>query len=63
MFKVNVDTGNSAFHDMFTGENDEWSEAFELIRILKVMIGQLENGSTGAKIVDINGNVVGEWER
>lgn len=50
----NSSMANDAFRD--------GNKAFETIRLLKVVLDQLECGTTGAKMIDINGNVVGEWK-
>lgn len=44
--------------------NDAFREdkRLEVIRILKVVLDQLEWGMHGAKLIDINGNIVGEWK-
>lgn len=38
------------------------NKTFETIRLLKVVLDQLEWGMTEARMIDINGNVVGEWK-
>ena len=63
MFTLQIDTGNAAFHDERTGEYDEHSEALETSRILKNVIGKLEDGCTYGTMYDYNGNRVGRWQR
>ena len=53
MFKMEFKTGNAAFED--------YAEQ-EISRILKEIADKVENGSTGGKVRDINGNTIGEWD-
>ena len=56
MLKIEIETGNAAFGDPFTGEPSEFDEAIECKRLL-------EDGVTSGNIIDINGNKVGQWSR
>lgn len=62
MFKVEIKTGGAAFCDPCTGEEDTYAESFEVVRILKRIINELENDYVKGVCMDINGNKVGEWE-
>ena len=63
MFKCEIETGNAAFCDPYTGEENNMDEALELKRILKEICEKLEYGETSGTIMDINGNKVGKWSR
>ena len=63
MFTLQIETEGAAFRDMFSGEYDEHSEAQEISRILKHVIGKLEDGCTYGTMYDVNGNKVGRWQR
>lgn len=63
MFKCEINTGNAAFGDPYTGEEDEFYEAMELKRILENICEKLEVGCNAGNIFDINGNKVGKWSR
>lgn len=52
VLKIKIETGNAAF------ENDK---VFEVVRILKDAIFKLEQGNDRGILLDINGNVVGEY--
>ena len=53
-FAMKFETGNDAFE----GDNFE----FEVARILNDVSRDLElRGKTSGKVVDVNGNIVGEW--
>ena len=54
MFKVSFKIGNDAFQN---GDGRE-----ETARILRKIAEQVENGYDGKKIMDINGNTIGEWK-
>ena len=54
MFKIEFKTGGAAF--------DEPYKASEIKRILKEITEKVECGYTSGKVIDINGNCVGEWE-
>lgn len=54
MFIVKFDIDNAAFQDGFGRE--------ETARILEKIAEQVQEGSNGAKIRDINGNTVGYWK-
>jgi hypothetical protein len=53
MFKLKIETGNAAFEEPFKTE--------EVIRILKQIITELEQGQTEGHNRDINGNMVSEY--
>lgn len=63
MFKCEFDTGNSAFRNPFTGEEDMEMEAAEIKRLLEKVSHELECGATFGSIIDANGNKVGSWGR
>lgn len=66
MFKIEIKTGGSAFRDEDNvdknGDYELDYSAHEVRRILKGVIAKLENGYGSGKIMDINGNHVGEWK-
>lgn len=59
MFKVEINTSGAAFRD----ENGEGPDpnGYELCRILRRIIQQIETGSDGNTLMDSNGNKVGAW--
>ena len=61
MFEIKFKTGNAAFCDPYTGEEDEVYEVNECRRILKKIIEKLDYGYREGSCIDINGNKVGEW--
>ena len=64
MFKIEIDTGNAAFHDE-TARNEEYNDyvkAEEVIRILTNVIQMLNSGYRKGTCVDYNGNRVGSWK-
>ena len=63
MLKIEIKTGNAAFCNPYTVEENEIYEAMECIRLLEKICGQLEDGKTHSSIIDINGNKVGQWSR
>ena len=63
MFKCEIDTGNAAFADPETCEEDKFWEGVELSRVLNEIVKKIENGDTSGSIFDINGNRVGKWSR
>lgn len=63
MLKIEINTGNAAFCDPFTGEPSEFDEAIECKRLLECICTELEDGATSGSIIDINGNKVGKWSR
>lgn len=61
--KIQFSTGGSAFGSEYeTDEMDSIYRGQEIIRILKRIITQIENGYEDGAIMDINGNKVGKWE-
>lgn len=63
MFKLNMETGGSAFCRPYTGEEDEWYEAREIARIIDKVRDDLLAGLDHGIMMDVNGNIVGEWNR
>ena len=63
MLKIEIETGNAAFCDPFTGESSEFDEAIECKRLLEGICSELEDGAISGSIIDINGNKVGQWSR
>ena len=66
MFTLKINTGNAAFRDENeTDKNDDFvldASGYEVRRILKDVSKRLENGYDEGKLMDINGNCVGEWK-
>lgn len=63
MFTLEIKTGNAAFTDPYSGEYDQYAEGAEINRILRNIIGKIEDGCTYGTVFDINGNRVGRWQR
>ena len=63
MFKCEIKTGNAAFCDPYTREEDEHFEGFELNRILDEIKMKIAEGYTYGTCLDINGNKIGKWSR
>lgn len=63
MFKLEMKTGNAAFCNPDTGDEDEFWEVVEINRILKEVQTKIEDGYTCGIIMDINGNKIGQWSR
>ena len=63
MFKCEIKTGGAAFREPFTGDEDIFCEGEEIIRILRRIEKELENGATRGSVMDINGNKVCNWSR
>ena len=61
MFKLEIKTGNAAFCDPMTGEEDNYAEAYEVARILNEVTEKIKNGQREGSCIDINGNKVGSW--
>jgi hypothetical protein len=53
MFRIEFETDNAAFGEVLD---------YEVSRILKEIAGKIEGGRAGGSVLDINGNVIGEWE-
>jgi len=53
MFKLKFDTDNDAFAP---------APGFEIQRILKKIAQRAVDKEIGGKIMDINGNTIGDWE-
>ena len=62
MFKVEIKTGNAAFCDPVTGEEDKFWETREVSRLMTKILRQMESGKESGSIIDMNGNKVGEWK-
>lgn len=59
-FKLEIDSDNDEFSDGYHSRR-------AIVRILKSIASKIDNGSIldridGAKIMDVNGNSIGEWE-
>lgn len=63
MLKIEIKTGNAAFCDPYTGEEDKYYEGLELSKILNAIADDIKYGKTSGSILDINGNKVGSWSR
>lgn len=65
MFKLEIKTGGAAFRsDYETDENGEYILdpcATEVRHILMSICDKLALGHTDGKVMDYNGNAVGEW--
>ena len=44
-------------------ENDAFRDGAELPRILRAVAKRIEDGERSGKVMDINGNSCGSWER
>lgn len=53
MFRMDIKTDNAAFEEDRNGE---------VIRLLKRVIEQIENGEEDGSLLDINGNKVGKFK-
>lgn len=62
MFKIEFKTDYAAFTDPYTGEPDDSTKRYEVIRILEKVIDQISCGRSEGSCIDINGNKVGSWE-
>lgn len=56
-FTLQMKTGNAAFSDEDGGDRGS-----EIGRILREAADTVEGGRTSGKLIDINGNIVGEWD-
>lgn len=56
MFRLSLETDNAAFEDgpVFMSE--------EVARLLELAAQNVRAGAYAGKLIDINGNTVGEWE-
>ena len=64
MFRLEISTGNAAFKDPYTGENDDSMESMEIQKIIMdQVLPALEAGAESGKLRDTNGNSVGFWSR
>ena len=62
MFKMEFKTGNAAFCDPFTGEENETYKLAESAKILGNISREIAvYGKTSGSIMDINGNTIGKW--
>lgn len=53
MVLVKFETNNDSFVDM---------REKEIAKILRNLAEDIENGATYGKVIDSNGNMIGEWE-
>lgn len=51
-FKMKIDCGNAAFSE---------DAGYEVARILPIIAAKLCRGESGSRIMDVNGNHVGDW--
>lgn len=61
--KINFITSGAAFQDEYADE--ETNKLYirtEVVRILKKITAEIEQGEMDGPIMDINGNKVGKWE-
>ena len=63
MFTLEIKTGNAAFRNPFTGEEDSECEAVELMNLLDKVKDELDDGKTSGVVKDTDGNKVGTWSR
>lgn len=63
MFCLKIETGNAAFKNPFTGEDDIEYESAELMSLLDEVKNELDDGKTSGNVIDANGNMVGSWGR
>lgn len=61
MFEMKFKTGNAAFCNVFTGEPSDMFERAEVVRLLRKAADEIESGYSHRKVVDLNGNSVGEY--
>ena len=61
MFSLTMKTGNAAFQED-NGEATPEALGAEIARILRDVAEHAENGATSGPCLDVNGNLVGEWE-
>lgn len=52
MLTIKIHTGNAAYED----------NPYEVVRNLRDIANKIEVGYTEGKVIDINGNVTGEWK-
>lgn len=55
-FSIHFEVENAAFYD-----EDKHAPATEVAQILEEVARKVENGYTGGKVQDMNGNTIGEW--
>lgn len=60
--KIKFNTSGAAFQDEYADEmtNDIYTRS-EVVRILKKITKQIDDGEDYGPIMDINGNKIGEW--
>lgn len=60
--KIKFSTSGAAFQDEYADEmtNDIYTRS-EVVRILKKITKQIDDGEDYGSIIDINGNKIGEW--
>ena len=59
---IKFSTSGAAFQDEYADEmtNDIYTRS-EVVRILKKITKQIDDGDNYGPIIDINGNKIGEW--
>ena len=62
MFTLEFKTGNAAFCDPYTGEEDDLSARLECRRILLAISEAIADGKSEGSVIDYNGNKIGRWE-
>ena len=62
IMNIKFSTSGAAFQDEYADEmtNDIYTRS-EVVRILKKITKQIDNGDNYGPIIDINGNKIGEW--
>lgn len=63
MFQLKIHTEGAAFRDCQNGEQCEFAEAAEIVRIFGEVSHELEMGRKKGTIRDSNGNKIGSWSR
>lgn len=63
MFKMEFTTDNAAFHDPETGDENEFFEELEILRIMELVSIAVRDGEKSGTIMDITGNHIGRWEK
>ncbi len=61
MLKIEIKTGNAAFHE-HEEEFGDIAKREECIRILNEIIQKINRGYDDGKCIDLNGNTVGNWK-
>lgn len=61
--QVHIETKGEAFKDPKTGLYNERFEGYEICRILREVIKQIEDGNCAGTLYDMNRKRVGNWMR